>query len=303
MPHSPRISVIIATRNRPQLLEQALESVRRQDLADFECIVVDDASQDFSATESVVHRLHDPRFRVIQSRDVRKTSAESLARYGKGLALNIGIEQAASDWLSFLDDDDLYAPYRLSRGLQSLEAQPGARVVVARSSHFAGPPPEWSPEPPLKVHRLNNPMAQMMPHFSGWTLSRALAYEAGLFRPYNLLEDWEFYAQLRTLTTIWCDDATVSAIRRHDGARNNYGLHARVEMRQRLIQTGALCPNWSSRAFQMYRLSLLELNAGYHLGAVAHAMGALFPVPYPRYVRQAVRALADGLRHARYNYA
>lgn len=290
--------MIVPTRDRAELLRCALQSVQAQDCDDYECIVVDDGSRDFDATSRIVRDLHDDRFRVIQSRDARSSSAENLSRFGKGLALNAGIEAAASDWLAFLDDDDVFAPYRLSHGLQSVESQPGVRITVARAGQFSTAVPAWSRPTDARLRRVRRPLAEMMPHASTWTLSRSLAHDAGLFRPYGVLEDWEFYSRLCPLTDIWKDDTVTSAIRRHEGVRNNYGLHARIAMRRALLRSGALSPNRASHAFQLYRLSLLELRAGLHRDAAGHALRSLLPVPYPRYVRQTLRTAVQALRRA-----
>jgi glycosyltransferase involved in cell wall biosynthesis len=222
-------------------------------------------------------------------------NAENFSRFGKGQALNTGIEEATTDWLAFLDDDDLYAPYRLCRGLASVRTRADVRVTVARSGQFTVAPPAWRPAPTLRIRKVRNPLAQMMPHPSTWTLSRALAYDVGLFRPYGILEDWEFYSRLWPVAMIWRDEAITVAIRRHDAIRNNYGLQARIKMRRDLLKSGAIRPNRASRAFQLYRLSQNESRAGNHLGAIAAALMSLAPTPYPRYVAQAVRAMTRGL--------
>ncbi len=294
MPQNPKISVIVPTRNRPQFLRQALESVQAQDYEAFECIVVDDGSQDFGATERVVRDLRDARFRVVQSRVASRLSVESLSRFEKGLALNAGIEEAATEWLAFLDDDDLYAPFRLSRGLVSVQARTDVRVAVARSGQFTIAPPTWRPPPTLRIRKVRNPLAHMMPHSSTWTLSRALAYDVGLFRPYGVLEDWEFFSRVWSAAQIWQDEAITVAIRRHNAVRDNYGLQARITMRQDLLRSGVLRPNWTSRAFQLYRLSQAESLAGKRLRAVTNALLSLVPIPYPRYVAQALRAMTRG---------
>jgi len=295
MPSHPRVTVIVTTRNRPQLLRQSLESVQAQDCQDYECIVVDDASEDFGATERIVHGLRDARFRVIQSRVARTITAEALSRFAKGLALNTAIKHAAADWLTFLDDDDIYAPYRLSRGLMAVESSRDIRMTVAHASEFNTVAPTWPELTPMQLRAIRNPLAEMMPHSSTWTLSRTAALDAGLFRPYGVLEDWELYARLSSRVTIWTDNTITASIRRHEGVRRNYGLDARIAMRRQFLRSGELSPNWASRAFQLYRLSLLESHAGDYLNAAGHALMSLVPVPYPRYVRQTVRALAGGM--------
>jgi glycosyltransferase involved in cell wall biosynthesis len=293
----PEISVVVPTRDRSHFLREALLSVQAQDFAAFECIVVDDGSRDINATLGVVRDLHDDRFRLIQSRIGPSPGNGRSLQFAKGLAVNTGIEAATADWLAFLDDDDRYAPYRLSRGLASVHAQPNVRVTVARSAQFRAGPPRWpeSSRVPPRLRRIRKPLARMMPHSSTWTLSRAAAYEVGLFRPYGTLEDWEFYSKLCAHAPIWYDDAVTAAIRLHDGTRDRYGLTDRVKMRRLLRKTGALSPDLASRAFQLYRLSQLESRAGQHARAVTHAVLALAPVPYPRYLVQTIRAVARAL--------
>jgi glycosyltransferase involved in cell wall biosynthesis len=280
------------------LLRQALESVQAQDFTDFECIVVDDASDNVGATEHVVAALDDRRFRVVRSRSAASSSRESLSRYARGLALNIGVEQSSAPWLAFLDDDDLYAPYRLSRGVATTRERPGVRITVARSGAFSSSEPVWDRLPELRLTRVRNPLAQMIPHSSTWMLSRSLAYDVGLFRPYGAMEDWEFYSRLWAIAEIWRDEATTVSIRRHDGVRHNYGVEARIRMREDLLRTGSLRPNRASFAFQLYRLSQLKSQCGDHVGAVSAALRSLIPVPYPRYVGQTVRAVTGSLRRA-----
>jgi len=55
----PQVSVIIPTRNRANLLKEAIESVLNQTFTDFELIIVDDGSTDHTA--EVVAAFHDQR--------------------------------------------------------------------------------------------------------------------------------------------------------------------------------------------------------------------------------------------------
>ena len=52
----PFFSVIIPTRNRPELLESAVESVLKQDFLDYE-LIVSDNSDDKSASQRVVNKM------------------------------------------------------------------------------------------------------------------------------------------------------------------------------------------------------------------------------------------------------
>ena len=101
----PDISVVLATFNRRQCLPRAIASVLRQEDADFELIVVDDASTD--DTRSYLATLNDPRVKVI--------AAER--NVGPSAARNRGLAAARADVIAFLDSDDVYRPRRLAASL------------------------------------------------------------------------------------------------------------------------------------------------------------------------------------------
>ena len=91
-----RVSVIMPTSNRPIMAGEAGASVLRQTMSDFEVIVVN------AGTIPPV-LPDDPRVRLI--------AAPGL---GAAAARNRGLAEAAGDFVSFLDDDDLYSPIRLA---------------------------------------------------------------------------------------------------------------------------------------------------------------------------------------------
>ncbi|MGH8902898.1 MAG: glycosyltransferase family 2 protein [Egibacteraceae bacterium] len=104
------VSVIIPTRDRPQLLDAALGSVAEQDVSgDVEVIVVNDRG---ASIAPVVHAWED----VMSVR-----VAELDRRSGPAVARNIGIEHADGRYIAFLDDDDLFMPGHLEAGCEPLE--------------------------------------------------------------------------------------------------------------------------------------------------------------------------------------
>jgi glycosyltransferase involved in cell wall biosynthesis len=105
----PEFSIIVPTFGRPAFLAEAVASVLAQTLADFECIVVDDATPG-GLTASV----SDPRVRTIR-RD---------SNGGPAAARNTGIEEARGRYLAFLDDDDVWQPGRLEAARRAHERAP-----------------------------------------------------------------------------------------------------------------------------------------------------------------------------------
>jgi glycosyltransferase involved in cell wall biosynthesis len=98
----PLFTVVIPTFNREHLIEGTINSVLRQDLQDFEIVIVDDGSND--SPDRVVARFNDDRIRLI-----RQPNA------GGGAARNNGIQNARGQYIAFLDSDDSFLPNKLSR--------------------------------------------------------------------------------------------------------------------------------------------------------------------------------------------
>ena len=95
----PEVSVIISTYNRSKNLKRCIESVLAQSFTNFEIIVVDDCSTD--DTQEVVKKFKDKRVKYIQT---LKNSGHD------GLPKNMGVDRAKGEFITFLDDDDLYRP-------------------------------------------------------------------------------------------------------------------------------------------------------------------------------------------------
>jgi glycosyltransferase involved in cell wall biosynthesis len=116
-PDAPRVSVIIPTRNRADLVGRAIASVLRQTIPDLELIVVDDRSRDNTA--EVVTAIDDPRLHLVR---LPKNGGVSHAR-------NAGIARARGEWVGFLDDDDEWLPELLQKELARLARSPEASAV------------------------------------------------------------------------------------------------------------------------------------------------------------------------------
>ncbi|MHA7274493.1 glycosyltransferase family 2 protein [Arthrobacter sp. TMT4-20] len=104
----PMVSVVIATRNRAQMLVESIKSVLLQSFLDTEIIIVDDGSTD--DTRQVVQEMTDPRLRYFYQ------SARGISS-----ARNLGSDQALGRYIAVHDDDDLMLPWRLERQVEALE--------------------------------------------------------------------------------------------------------------------------------------------------------------------------------------
>jgi glycosyltransferase involved in cell wall biosynthesis len=120
----PRVSIIIPTYNRRHLLTEAIESVLRQTVADYEIIVADDGSLDGTA-EMLQHRGAPVRYLRLPHSGL------------PGVVRNAGINIAQGNDIAFLDSDDLWAPDALEKRLAILDARPEVHLVYTDAIVFA----------------------------------------------------------------------------------------------------------------------------------------------------------------------
>ena len=115
---SPLFSVIVPLYNAERWLGRCLESIAAQTFPDWECILVDDGSQDGSGVLCDAWCQKDPRFRVIH----QPNSGVSQAR-------NRGMEQARGSQILFCDADDALSPCTLAYAAEMRQSAPGAMVI------------------------------------------------------------------------------------------------------------------------------------------------------------------------------
>lgn len=116
----PKVSIVIPTYNRAEMLKQALRSVLAQTFTDYEAIVVDDGSTD--NTREAVESFRDERVRYVWQENQWLAAAR-----------NTGIAHATGDLVAFLDSDDLWFPNMLELLVPAFERYPQAGLVY--SSH------------------------------------------------------------------------------------------------------------------------------------------------------------------------
>src|SRR5499427_1903736 len=110
---TPAISVIMPVHNGAEWLAEAVASIRAQDIADLEFLIVDDGSDDGTAAMLSSFAAEDRRIRLLWQ-----------APQGIVAALNNGIAAARAPYLARLDADDRARPDRLSKQFAFMQAHP-----------------------------------------------------------------------------------------------------------------------------------------------------------------------------------
>lgn len=128
-----KISVIIPIYNVQQYIEECIESVLAQNYKDYEIIAIDDCSEDLSIPilEAALKKSDFPkdRVRIIRHENNRGLSA----------ARNTGIKESQSEFVYFLDSDDVITPDCLEK-LAMRSTYKGKFVdMVVGNYQFNGP--------------------------------------------------------------------------------------------------------------------------------------------------------------------
>jgi len=113
----PDVSIVIPAYNSGETIGRTLNSLRAQQHARWEAIVVDDGSSDKTADIVAEVARGDRRIHLIKQPNA-----------GAGAARNTGLAHAQGEWIIFLDADDTLSAGHLSRMLRAVRDDPGANV-------------------------------------------------------------------------------------------------------------------------------------------------------------------------------
>jgi glycosyltransferase involved in cell wall biosynthesis len=185
MTDRPLLSVVIATRNRADLLARALDSVLSQTVPQLEVLVVDDASEDETGAVARELHSHDPRIRYLRLP----------VPAGAPVARNLGLTLSRSEWVTFSDDDCFWPERRLEEMLDfMLSSGPDVAMLYG---------PATSDDIGMGVTRLN-PQPHPSKYLGPWPVGtpaafvrRDVAVKVGGFDPLMpRLQDFDLWIRL-----------------------------------------------------------------------------------------------------------
>ena len=145
-----RIAVLIPVYNAGKFLKECLDSVIGQTFADFEVIACDDGSRDESPAILRKYAGRDPRIRVLTN-----PGNLGIVKSRNRLIESIPVD---TEFVAWLDSDDVMLPDRLARQLEFLNAHPGiggvgsALEIIDENSRTIGF--RYYPEDAAEIRRL-----------------------------------------------------------------------------------------------------------------------------------------------------
>ncbi|XVV08284.1 glycosyltransferase family 2 protein [Actinoplanes sp. CA-131856] len=199
MSSQPDVSVVIPTRNRPELAVRAVQSALGQTHRDLEVIVVIDGPDPLS--EAALADVSDERLRVIV-----------LPESGKAPnARNQGVNNARGRWVALLDDDDEWLPAKLETQLALAATSKLASPIVA--TRMISRTPRADSVMPRRLPEDGEPLSEYL------TVRRGLFYGDGFIQtstimaPTELLKRVPFTVGLRRQQEL---DWTLRALQHED---------------------------------------------------------------------------------------
>ncbi len=111
----PKVSILVPARNEEETIQDCINSLLKQDYANFELIVLNDNSND--RTEEILNSIQSNRLRIIKG----KTLPESWI--GKSWACHQLAAEATGEYLLFTDADTIHHPTTLTKTIDAMETR------------------------------------------------------------------------------------------------------------------------------------------------------------------------------------
>ena len=267
-----KVSIIIPTFNRANLITRALESVFKQTISDYEIIIIDDGSTD--NTKDVLKPFQD-RIRYVYQQNK-----------GISAARNLGITMAQGQYIAFLDSDDTWIPEKLALQAQVLDENPTVGIVYSKMVKIneQGQPCGMKPENPTgRNFKELLEIGGDIPTSTVFT-RKACFDKAGLFdENLPMMEDFEMWLRIAKHYDIYeIADKTLSTYYHHGQqiTKNTIVVYeSLIKLRQKFLK---LYPNEApvkkikqQIAESHYTLSRSYFDSHYYDLALGHLFNAL----------------------------
>jgi glycosyltransferase involved in cell wall biosynthesis len=206
------VSVVLPTFNRLRFLQQTIESVYAQTIADWELIIADDGSD--AETRGYLRTLEtDSRVRLLL---LTHTGIPAIVR-------NAALRDARGEYVAFLDSDDVWAPDKLAQQLAILRSRPTCGWCYTAILHIDGSGQSlteplfgpWLPcEGAIFERLVTGPVVIRTP--SVLAVRELIARAGGFDETIRSGEDYDLWLRLALMSDVALLDEPLVQVRRHE---------------------------------------------------------------------------------------
>jgi glycosyltransferase involved in cell wall biosynthesis len=258
----PRISIVTASFNQGEYIEETIRSVLLQGYPDLEYIIIDGGSTDKSTD-------------IIRKYEPCITRWVSEPDRGQSHAINKGMRMATGEIVNWINSDDCLLPGALEAVAQTFLSRPGSLVVSA------GVDVDEASRKEVVVFPKRISVQNIIRFWEGWFdwlqssifFSRQKFLEVGgLAENLHFSMDIDLYCRLMQLAPVAYTQTPISRFRRHGAAKTQAQYHATMlehikvvsKYKHLLNRQEARVYNTHTIIFLLRRMKRLSLDRRYH---------------------------------------
>lgn len=217
-----KISIVTASYNYEKYIKETIHSILNQTYKDWEMIIVDDCSTDNSV--DIIKSYNDDRIKLFVNEK----------NLGLKETLKRGIKEASSEWIAFLESDDVLAPDYLEKKVEIIKKYPDINLIFNDCEFFGDDERVKAFEHALKKTRdlLKNQsypknmfydfyQSNKIFTFSSVTAKRRDLQKVNFNQKLDYLIDWHLWVQLASLGKFYYMPEKLTKWRLHNNSYIN----------------------------------------------------------------------------------
>jgi glycosyltransferase involved in cell wall biosynthesis len=267
----PSVSVILTSFNRKLFLENAVKSVLAQSFKNYELIILDNSSTD--GTAEYLASLNDKRVKV----HIHEPIDISVQR-------NLGLSMAKSEFIAFLDDDDVWHRQKIEMQYHEMLANTDVALVYSGYRFYSDDNNVWGEHYPTLLSNHFERLLETKDPFCGSASNPMMRKSAiksvgGYDENVKTGEDWEMYIRLSLEFRFESIQSILVDVRQHRGIR--LGDRVDAALATDIIVLDKHFYNMSDHLRNVYyqKIAFKMLRLGNRWGALKYIMYSLGSKP------------------------
>ncbi|WP_278350685.1 MULTISPECIES: glycosyltransferase [Marinobacter] len=219
----PLVTVLTPAFNRVSYINDTVRSVQSQTYRNIEYLVIDDGSTD-GTLEALDSYARKGILTLLTHEDRRNR--------GQAASLNLGLRQAAGEYIVILDSDDILHPEKISKQVAYLESHPDIGMVYGQAMAISSDGKELFPIPPNDHVEPGDPNRLLLDCYmalpGGAMVRKSVFDQAGFFEEsFRASQDHDMVVRIAEVAPFVYLPGIVFYYRKHAESISQQGLERR----------------------------------------------------------------------------